>query len=606
MFTQISNHLFLYEDTCNVYIIRTGDSAVLIDLGSGDVLEKLPSIGVKKVTDILFTHHHRDQAQGLGKGIDGIKVWVPHHEQDLFHHVNEHWWGREFDNNYNMRQDRFSLLHSVPITGTLTDYATKVIEGVTYKIVPTPGHTTGSISILAEIDGKRCAFTGDLIYAPGKLWSLSATQWSYNGGEGIALTTLSLLDLRDRKPDVLLPSHGQIMDEPKAAMEQLVNRLSALMKVRKQNPRLFLFRDNPYEEITPHLLKNRTSMANAYVLLSESKKALFIDFGYDFIGGLAAGSDRASRRPWLYTINTLKEQYGIEKIDVVIPTHFHDDHVAGINVLRDVEGTEVWCPENFVNVMEHPKSYDLPCLWYEPIKVDKKLPLQQKIQWEEYEFTIYEHPGHTLYAAAIEFIADGKKILAIGDQYQGPDGSANYVYHNQFRIGDYVDSSNLYQTLKPDLLITGHSEPIEVTKEFLQTIGEAGRTIENLHRELLPLEELDMGADGFIAAIQPYQIFAEDPMFQIEVELKNPFPEEKTLVAKLAVPDGWHVETSEFQALVVGEESISFRTAITVPKGIQVYRERIAIDLTVGEYRFGQQAEAIVTINDQKGGAQSD
>ena len=596
---KISTNLFLYEDTCNVYVIKTGKKAVLIDFGDGNVLQHLGSIGVDNVSDILITHHHRDQVQGLHIAVqEGIRIWVPHTEQDLFHHIDEHWKARAITNNYNMRQDRFSLLQSVPVYGSLKDYSSHVINGIAFTIIPTPGHTVGSITVIAEIEGKRTAFTGDLIYGPGKVWSLSATQWTYNGGEGIALSVLSLLDIKDRTPDLLLPSHGQLMEHPSDAIDLLIGRLVKLMNQRNHNPRLLKLRENPYEEITPHLLFNKTSMSNAYVILSKSGKALFIDFGYDFIGGIAAGSDRASRRPWLYTLSKLKEQYGVEKIDVVIPTHYHDDHVAGLNLLRDIEGTEIWCSENFSHVLENPEKFNLPCLWYDPIPVNRQLPLKQKIKWEEYEFTLYEQPGHTLYAAVIEFIIDGKRVLAIGDQYQGEDGQFNYVYQNQFRIWDYIDSAKLYRELQPDLLISGHWEPIVVTEEFLQLIEEKGKVLEQLHRDLLPLDELDLGADGFGAIIHPYQTVVQTgDTFSVTVEIKNPFYEEKEVLAKMITPTNWQVDNSDFKAKLTSMETIQFTASMTVPIETQGYRERIAVDLTIGEHHFGQHAEALVTIN---------
>ncbi|MGG3468214.1 MBL fold metallo-hydrolase [Neobacillus pocheonensis] len=593
---QITTNLFIYESTCHVYVIKTGERAILIDFGNGNVLDKLHAIGVDRVTDILMTHHHRDQAQGLELAKEaGIRIWVPHTEQDLFDKVDEHWKARAIDNNYNMRQDRFSLLQSVPVYETLKDYSTPMINGIKFTIVPSPGHTIGSISILAEIDDKKLAFTGDLIYSPGKVWSLSATQWSYNGGEGLALSVLSLLDLKERNPDMLLPSHGHVMEEPLKAINLLVERLKELMKQRKHNPRLHQLREEPYEVITPHLLKNRTSMANSYVVLSESGKALVIDFGYDFIGGIASGSDRASRRPWLYTLPKLKEQFNVEKIDVVIPTHYHDDHVAGMNLLKDIEGTEIWCPENFSEILKHPKKYNLPCIWYDPIKVDRILPLEEKIKWEEYEFTIYEHPGHTLYAAAIYFTVDGKKVLAIGDQYQ-ETGDYNYVYHNRFRIRDYVDSAKLYKTLKPDFLISGHWDPVFVKEDFLKQIEEKGKVLEELHLELLP-EDVDFGPEGFGAFIQPYQTSIQDgETFTVTVELKNPFSEEKEMSAMLITPEGWLVENNDFRKLLAPKGSIQYNASITVPKGQTGYRERMAVDLTVGNQCFGQHAEAFVSI----------
>jgi glyoxylase-like metal-dependent hydrolase (beta-lactamase superfamily II) len=279
---KISENLYLFEDTCNVYVIRSGQDAVLIDFGSGDVLLHLDEIGVERVTDVLMTHHHRDQCQGLHRAVEkGIRIWVPHTEQDLFQNVDTHWQAREVYNNYNMRQDRFSLLNSVPIDGTLQDYEVRLFGDYELTVVPTPGHTTGSITLLAEIDGVRIAFTGDLIAAPGKVWSMSATQWTYNGAEGVAGSIPSLLDLKDRQPDILLPSHGEPIREPIRAIDLLVERFWQLLQLRGQNLRLFELRDQPYEPITPHLLKHRACMANSYVLLSDSGKALFIDFGYD-------------------------------------------------------------------------------------------------------------------------------------------------------------------------------------------------------------------------------------------------------------------------------------------------------------------------------------
>ncbi|MCC6804162.1 MAG: MBL fold metallo-hydrolase, partial [Anaerolineae bacterium] len=309
----IAENLFLYEDTCNVYVLRSGSRAVLIDLGSGDVLDHLSEISVDSVSAVLMTHHHRDQGQGLPRAAAaGIPIWVPHTEQDLFHSVDAHWQAREIYNNYNVRQDRFSLLASVPGAGTLQDYGAYSFDGFAFTVIPTPGHTNGSISLLTEWAGQRLAFTGDLIAAPGKVWSMAATQWTYNGAEGVAASVASLLDLKERQPDRLLPSHGSQMDSPARAIDALVERLWQLLQVRGQNLRLLELRERPYEAITPHLLAHRFSFSNCYVLLSESRKALFIDYGYDFVIGdvMRYGSDRASRRPWLYTIPALKQQFG--------------------------------------------------------------------------------------------------------------------------------------------------------------------------------------------------------------------------------------------------------------------------------------------------------
>ena len=600
---QLSPRLYCFEDTCNVYAILTGDQAVLIDFGSGSILEELANLGVSRVCDVLMTHHHRDQGQGLGLAVAaGARVWVPYAEQDLFREVDLHWQGRSVYNNYNVRQDRFSLLDPVPIAGALPDYASLQFgapgEPVTVTVIPTPGHTPGSLSLLAEIDGRRVAFTGDLIAAPGKVWSMAATQWSYNGAEGVPTSIASLLDLRLRSPQVLLPSHGRPMSEPGPAIDLLIDRLKQLLDYRLENPRLSSWLEQPYTTITPHLLQNRTSTAKSYVLISESGKALLIDFGYDFMTGFAPGSDRASRRPWLYTLEALKRDFGVRKIEVAIPTHYHDDHVAGLNLLRRVEGTQVWVAENFASILECPSRYDLPCLWFDPIPVDRVLPLECPFNWEEYEMVLYPLSGHTLYAAALLFNVDGRRVLATGDQYQDESGFKwNYVYQNRFHPADYRLSAELYRRLLPDLIISGHWEPLWVTPEYLDGLQARGTALERLHQELLPVELPGFGAEGFGARIQPYQAEAHrGEQILFEVEIHNPFSSEENALVRLAVPSGWQVAPAEIQTLLAACDTQVLQFWVTPPDDLPARRARLAADLTVGGCRFGQQAEALVTV----------
>ena len=596
---QLGLHLYRYADTCNVYALRCHDEAVLIDFGSGAILPHLARAGATRVSAILMTHHHRDQGQGLPQAPPAAGIWAPHTEQELFHTVDAHWQARPIMNDYNMRQDRFSLLQSVPICGTLKDYARQEFSHYLFTVWPTPGHTTGSISLLTTVDGQRLAFTGDLISAPGQVWSLAAMQWSYNGAEGAAASILSLLSLKEQEPDVLLPSHGEPIYEVDAAIDLLVERLWELLQGRRQNLRLLELRSQPFEVLTPHLLFNRTSTANSYVLRSESGKALLFDFGYDFFVGAAAGSDRASRRPWLYNLEALKEQHGITQIEAVVPTHFHDDHVAGLNLLRDVEGAEVWAAESFAPILQDPHRYDLPCLWYDPIAVDRILSFNEPLYWQEYEIALHALPGHTRYAAAISLQVDGQNMLISGDQYQGEEGLLwNYVYHNGFQADDYVGSAALYRRLAPDLILSGHWQPLWVSGEdYLDALQSSGDKLSRLHGELLSPESLGAGAEGFLATISPYQltVIAGEP-FQLYVEVQNPLADEVQAEVSLVAPPEWIVEPPCNALLLRPGQSARTPFSVTPPAGAGARRNRVAADVTIGAHRWGQQAEALVTV----------
>ncbi len=595
---QISEHLYLFEDTCNVYIIVQGQSAVLVDFGSGDVLNHLAELGVRQVSDVLMTHHHRDQAQGLSLAVrSGVRIWAPHAEQDLFARVDQHWQAREIFNNYNVRQDRFSLLDPVPLAGTLRDYQEDRFGDTRFTVLPAPGHTPGSIALLAEIDGRRVIFSGDLIAGPGQVWSLAATQWTYNGAEGMAFSIPALLDLKERRPDVLLPAHGAPITGPDGAIDLLVERFGQILRARGQNLDLFDFQACPYEVITPHLLRSRANVAVSYVLLSASGKALMVDFGYDFSVGFVAGSDRASRRPWLHTLPALKQQFGVTKVDVVLPTHTHDDHVAGINLLREVEGTSVWTTEDIAAVLEAPAAFDLPCLWYDPIPVDRRLPTGEPFHWEEYEITMFPLPGHSLYAVAIFFEVDGKRVLATGDQYQDDSGlKFNYVFQNRYRLGDYTAGARLYRSLAPDLILPGHWRHLWVTSAYLDELVARVERLERWQGELLAESIAGFDAEGVGARLKPYQAAVRaGETICFEAELRNPFPTEEEALVKIVVPDGWRAE--DLRAALPPRANRVVTFAVRVPAGVTARRARLAVDLTIAGRRFGQQAEALIDVS---------
>ena len=596
----IGENLYLYESTCNVYVLRSGSSAVLVDFGDGSVLDALPQAGIDTVTDILMTHHHRDQGQGLPLAeARGIRIWVPSAERDLFGEVDHHWQGRPVMDNYNVRQDRFSLLNSVKVSGLLEDYARYFLGGCTFEVLPVPGHTVGSLALLVNMEGRRIAFTGDLIAGPGQVWSMGATQWSYNGAEGAAVTCLSLKKLAEQAPDLLLPSHGAVITRPQEANELLFGRLRALLDMRGENPRMLRFLREPYTRVTPHLLRNATGMANSWVLLSESGKALIIDYGYDFVGGVAPGSDRASRRPWLYTIPALKRDFGVTKVDVVIPTHYHDDHVAGMNLLQRVEGTELWVPENFASILAYPERYDMPCLWYDPIHADRVLPVDAPVQWEEYTMHIYSFRGHTRYEVGIFAEVDGKRMLFTGDQYQSETGQKwNYVYQNHFNAGDYNTTAQLYAQLQPDLILSGHWAPLEVTPEFLNTLTEQAACLEQMHNDLLLPGSLEGSETNTPIRIEPYQSKAKPGQGALlEAFVFNPLLEAAEIRLEIAAPEGWEITPLVWSARVApGETAVVSFCATPPADAAPARRVRLAVDVTAGARRLGQLAECLVDV----------
>jgi len=192
-------------------------------------------------------------------------------------------------------------------------------------------------------------------------------------------------------------------------------------------------------------------------------------------------------------------------------------------------------------------------------------------------------------------------VLAMGDQQTtgvpvGGKPILNYQYRNRYRVGDFERSAELHRRLRPDLLISGHWPPQEVTEEYLDRLEEDGRRVDQLHRELLPVD-VDFGAEGFGARIEPYRAaVTSGGTLELDVVVRNPFDRPEAARVRLVVPSGWpEPEPQELELAPLGEDAVRFELALA---GVSpVARARVAADLTVGGTSFGQQAEALVDVS---------
>ncbi|GAG99732.1 unnamed protein product, partial [marine sediment metagenome] len=251
-----------------------------------------PSIGIETVEVALFTHHHRDQCQGAQRLAEqGCKLIVPEYEKPLFADVENFWTNRHIYDSYNDRSTVNSMIQNVPVDGVLSDYSPFLWQEYSFEILPTPGHTLGSISLVTKIDGQKCIFCGDLVREGGRLHNLYDLQLSYNGWEGVDQLFMSALSLERENATAIYPSHGKIIRDPGNALHLLKKNLDEWYQwcIKGQlsifekdiypfgNPRL------PSEftphQITEHLIGFPNACCTFYAIIADSGEALFIDYG---------------------------------------------------------------------------------------------------------------------------------------------------------------------------------------------------------------------------------------------------------------------------------------------------------------------------------------
>src|SRR5262245_13184700 len=117
---RLSEHLYQLADTCNVYVLVDGEAALVIDAGSGAVLDQLGELGVKRVEWVLHTHHHRDQCWGTPRLREhGTRVAVPEYERHLFDQAEVYWQTRRTFDNYDDRNTLFTIGRNIPVDAVL-------------------------------------------------------------------------------------------------------------------------------------------------------------------------------------------------------------------------------------------------------------------------------------------------------------------------------------------------------------------------------------------------------------------------------------------------------------------------------------------------------
>ena len=448
----------------------------------------------------------------------------------------------------------------------------------------------------------------------GRTARLAPLQYNYNDMTGAVNLWQSCSCLLAAGVDELMPSLGDVVEDAPGAIGAFKENLKLIDGV---NPgfadQLVEAEEDDVEEILPHLYCSKYANARTNFVISESGKVLSIDYGYNTIAYQSPGKQHLSnRRPLLHGLKGLKKHFGVERIDTVLVSHFHDDHVNGIPLLQRMFGSEVWAGEEFSDVLERPTRYDRPCLWHEPIAVDRHLPNGETFYWENIPITLYPMSGHTRFATLICMEIDGKRVVHTGDEifFAAPGGRAfapgarlftNHVYKNGLDLGCYKKVLEDLRRFRPQWVLTGHTQAYETSDEWYDVIERGAAAFDQMHQALMALgdDEVHFGAESQGGKLKPYQMhLPEGGTAEFEGWILNPFPTAQQAVVSLVGPQGWESEAVEVDLGPRQQKDI--RIAVTPPPGTCCRRQALGLDLVVGDQPFGQVAEALVTVGYEK------
>jgi len=212
----------------NVFLVRDGDEAALVDSGFGDepsvkarldFLAEHPGVRVKY---IVLTHHHFDHTSGAAQLRTATGAQVTLHEgEEKF--LRE--WDSEAPQDIEIPEEAKELREKVEAFRRqaadanpdilVRDGDTFSVGSLELRVVHTPGHTLGSVCIY--LPQEKALFTGDTALGLGTV-AISPPPYG-----DMALYLQSLARLQTLDCAVMLPGHGQAVHDVPAKLQELID-----------------------------------------------------------------------------------------------------------------------------------------------------------------------------------------------------------------------------------------------------------------------------------------------------------------------------------------------------------------------------------------------
>lgn len=601
--------LFAWTDTCNVYVLRTGDRAILIDLGDGSVIDHLGELGVKQVDALLLTDHHRENCQGIDRLDRKVtEVLAPKAEQGLFENPTS------FRKWYPTLGDKYSVYgagyarppqNAIPLSKALESKQEIELNGWKIRCLASPGHSPGGMTYLVTYGDKLLAFTGGVIHDGSKMTNWFDTEWDYGFAAGIDTLLASVDAVSAEKIDMILPSQGPAISNPQ---EQLKTYRDKLARFRESYIRGYpVFKTTEQDrdsiskptavpllsQVTPHLYKlsHKTQGKNFAIIVADSGHGLILDCGLfpkEMLDEIILG---------------LREHLGLKQIDAFWISHMHGDHFLLGPTLKEKYGAKAWTLQSIVDKCEYPRKYDYSALvsaygdGFDGMKIDKGFRSGETVEWEGYKIQVDWMPGQTEFGCCLWLEIDGKRIAFTGDNLFGnpadpkQNGHEAVVARNSAIIEEgYLLGSKYLKDLKPDIVMGSHSYVMNDPAAFLGRYHEWSKEILAMYQDLLPDEQYEYLYDPYWVSAYPYRVdFSEVATQEVTITVRNFRDTPQQHHIKLKLPAGVTAEPAVLDGTVEPKSRQQYQVRLTVdrekvPDGVQM----VPFDITLDGKHYGE------------------
>lgn len=560
--------LQISEGPLNSVVLRDGDHKLVIYGDDGQAGQAAASA---KTELLLLTHGRREVLRKVVPlSSAGVPIVAPAREKFAIEMADEFWKTFPQTRFHDYAQQSIRIpVKALPVSRWVSDGDVVEWRGLQLKCLETPGYTRGSVTWLLEHNGKKHAFTGDLIYGDGRIPDLFSFQDAineaqirgYHGfGSRLADLVASLRRLEAENPDVLVPIRGPIIQNPKAAIQKLISRVQAVygnylstnalhwyfgadrmkqcgQRVLGADAEIQLMPFSEHQETPSWIYENSTSR----LLISESGSGFLLDCGYQRV---------------IDSVKELIDQGVITKVEGVFVTHIHDDHTDMVQAAAEAFQCPVYALEEYADVLEHPEAWHLPALTNNPVKTVTQVRDGHHIKWHEFDLTFHFFPGQTFYhGALLAEKPDERPVFFVGDSF-APTGFDDYCVQNRNLLHDdqgYLLCLSKFRSLKrPFWIVNEHINHVfAFTTEELDYLERQYRLRIEMLRELFPWDDPNYGVDEHWATFYPHGLTVPaNASTEMQVRIMNHSPVTRTFTVRPHLPTDVESTVAEFSVTV--------------------------------------------------------
>lgn len=592
----------------NSVSISVGDNKLAIYGGS----EKNSS---DQYEQVFLTHHRRDvvwKAESAGK--KGAVLVAPEAEREWLEKPAEFWnaFAKKRFHDYGCFTTKI-VSRTIPIHRWVKNGEIIAWNGIEFQVVDTPGFTRGAVSYVATIDGKKFAFTGDLIYGDGQLLDLYSFQEAipeaqirgYHGYAGrLAQLVSSLQKIAALKPDLIVPARGPLIEKPQVAIDKLIARVQALYaNYLSTNALHWYFKEERMRqcgervigkganiELMPYSLHEKApdwvfENATSRLLISDQGRGFLIDCGYQRV---------------IDAIQKLIDSGLVKQIDGIFVTHYHDDHTDMVQAAAEQFKCPVYATHEYADILKNPSAYHMPAMTANPIKNIKSLESGHQMKWNEFDLTFHYFPGQAFYHGALLVRRNQERpIFFIGDAL-APSGIDDYCLLNRNLVHDAGGFNLCFKKLRqvgqPIWLVNEHIPFVfQFTETELANLERRYSQRTEILKELFPWDAPNYGIDEQWATFYPYGVtIASGRDVDLEIHITNHSPDHREFFITANLPNEMKLAGPPTSVrLAPGQRG---QANLRINAGTSLGNHLITADVRSEGMEFRDWIEAIVTI----------